>query len=231
MLTLLAQATTVDAEPAGGAELFEVIAATGGATLATLALVVLGFAHRTGRTDLLRRVARFAARDTGLAPFAALPSVLAAASLLTALLGMMWDISLHIDEGRDAGPLANPAHYLILIGLFGTFAAGFLAIVLPDGRPSPRAVRISGDWYAPLGGIALLAASGFALLGFPLDDVWHRVFGQDVTLWGPTHLMLIGGAGLTLVGTSALVIEGREGAPPRPQNVGLAKHFDTLAER
>ena len=30
--------------------------------------------------------------------------------------------------------------------------------------------------------------------GFPLDDVWHRLFGQDVTLWGPTHLMLIGGA-------------------------------------
>ena len=34
----------------------------------------------------------------------------------------------------------------------------------------------------------------FALVGFPLDDGWHRLFGQDVTLWGPTHLMLIGGA-------------------------------------
>ena len=41
----------------------------------------------------------------------------------------------------------------------------------------------------------MLAASAFALIGFPLDDVWHRIFGQDVTLWGPTHLMLIGGAG------------------------------------
>jgi hypothetical protein len=113
------------------------------------------------------------AKDTGLASWAALPSIVAAASLLIAVLGMYWDISLHIDDGRDAGPLANPAHYLILVGLYGIFTAGFLAIVLPEGRPSRAAVRISGDWYAPLGGIAMIASAAFALIGFPLDDVWH----------------------------------------------------------
>ncbi len=200
---------TVDSAPAAGAELGQVIGATGAAMLATAALLWLGWAHRTGRTDLLRRAARFAARDTGFAPWAALPSLIAAGSLLVALLGMYWDISLHIDDGRDAGPLANPAHYLILAGLYGIFAAGFLAIVLPEGKPSSRAIKISGDWYAPLGGVAMLAASAFALVGFPLDDVWHRIFGQDVTLWGPTHLMLIGGAGLTLIGSAILIVEGR----------------------
>ena len=203
---------TVDAAPAGGAELGQVLAATGGALIATGFLLWLGWAHRTGRSDLLRRLSRLAARDTGFAAWAALPSLVAMTSLLVALLGMYWDISLHIDHGRDAGPLANPAHYLILVGLFGIFAAGFLATVVPEGKPSPRAVRISGDWYAPLGGIAMLAAAAFALVGFPLDDVWHRIFGQDVTLWGPTHLMLIGGAGLTLIGSSILIIEGRSGA-------------------
>ena len=58
-------------------------------------------------------------------------------SLLVALLGMYWDISLHIDNGRDPGPLANPAHYLILVGLFGIFAAGFIAIALPRGAARP----------------------------------------------------------------------------------------------
>ena len=48
---------------------------------------------------------------------------------------MLWDISIHIDEGRDEGPLANPAHYCILVGLFGVFAAGFLAMVMPKERP------------------------------------------------------------------------------------------------
>ena len=52
-------------------------------------------------------------------------------------------------------------------------------------------------------------AARFSLIGFPLDDVWHRLFGQDVTLWGPTHLMLIGGAALsTLVGLRVLLVEG-----------------------
>ncbi len=200
---------TTDTSPAGGAAIGEVLLATGGAVIATLALLYLGWAHRNGRTNKLRRVADYAARDMGLASWAALPTLLSAGALIVAALGMYWDISLHIDDGRDAGPLANPAHYLILFGLFGIFAAGFLAIVLPEKRPSRGAVRISGDWYAPLGGIAIMASSAFALLGFPLDDVWHRIFGQDVTLWGPTHLMLIGGAGLTLIGTCILVVEGR----------------------
>ena len=52
------------------------------------------------------------------------------------------------------------------------------------------------------------ACGAFALIGFPLDDVWHRLFGQDVTLWGPTHLMLIGGAGMSLVGMAVLLSEG-----------------------
>src|SRR4051794_32589641 len=138
---------TVDSAPAGGAAIGQVIGASAAAMLATAALLWFGWAHRTGRTDLLRRLSTFAARDTGFAPWAALPSLIAAGALLVALLGMYWDISLHIDNGRDPGPLANPAHYLILTGLFGIFAAGFLAIVLPDEKPSERAIRISGDWY------------------------------------------------------------------------------------
>jgi hypothetical protein len=216
----------VDSSPAGGAEIGQVIGASAAAMLATAVLLYLGWAHRTGRTDVLRRLAGLAARDTGFAPWAALPSLIAAGSLLIALLGMYWDISLHIDDGRDAGPLANPAHYLILVGLFGIFSAGFLAIVLPEGKPSERAAHIRGDWYAPLGGIAMLAAAAFALIGFPLDDIWHRIFGQDVTLWGPTHLMLIGGAGLTLIGSSILISEGRGDRVERPEAGRLSAFAD-----
>ena len=121
---------------------------------------------------------------------------------------MYWDISLHIDNGRDPGPLANPAHYFILAGLFGIFTAGFIAIVLPRERPSEVAIRLGRDWWAPLGGVLICACGAFSLIGFPLDDVWHRLFGQDVTLWGPTHLMLIGGAAMTLVGIAVLTVEG-----------------------
>jgi hypothetical protein len=201
------------AKPAGGAATGEVVIATAGALLATGALLVLGLLHRAGRTNVLLRAGEKASRQTGLPPWAALPSQLVALSLLVALIGMYWDISLHIDDGRDAGPLANPAHYFILAGLFGTFAAGFLAVVMPEGRPSRVSVPITRDWFAPLGGVVLLATSSFALIGFPLDDFWHRLFGQDVTLWGPTHLMLIGGAGLSLIGHAILLVEGGQQKP------------------
>jgi len=115
------------------------------------------------------------------------------ATLICALFGFIWDVSLHIGKGRDPGPLANPAHYFILFGLFLLFIAGCLACVLPYEKPGRSAVRITRAWYAPVGGIPMAGCGLYALLGFPLDDIWHRIFGQDVTLWGPTHLMMIGG--------------------------------------
>jgi hypothetical protein len=207
--TLLLAAET---RPAGGAALGEVILASALGLGLTAVLLGLVFAHRTRRSTVLTRAGNRLGRATGVPAWVALPTVLTTASLLTALLGMLWDISLHIGIGRDEGPLANPAHFLILFGLFGVFAGGVLACAMPlDEKPGPVSVRFVRGWYVPVGGI-LLACSGFyALLGFPLDDVWHRLFGQDVTLWGPTHLMLIAGAGLSLVGLLVLEQEGHGG--------------------
>ena len=84
---------------------------------------------------------------------------------------------------------------------------------IPKEKPGPTAIRILEGWYAPLGGVLIAAAGGFALIGFPLDDVWHRLFGQDVTLWGPTHLMLIGGASMSLIGQGVLLAEGTRSRP------------------
>ena len=198
-------------EPAGGAALGEIALATGGAIALTVALLVLGMGHRSGRVPLLGRWAKFAERVSGLPGWATLPSGIATVSLVTAVVGMYWDISLHIDVGRDPGPLANPAHYLILAGLFGIFSAGFIAVVLPKGSTpvSSSSIRLAPDWHAPLGGVLVTACGAFALIGFPLDDVWHRLFGQDVTLWGPTHLMLIGGASMTLLGLAVLLVEAQ----------------------
>lgn len=214
------------APPAGGAALGQVVGLTFAVTLFTAALLWLGLDHRSGRTALLERASARCAQTTGLPPWAALPLLLSAVSLLTAVLGLYWDVALHIDDGRDPGPLANPAHYFILAGLYGIFAAGWFAIVLPRRRPSAAAVRIAEGWEAPIGGLLMAACASFALLGFPLDDVSHRLFGQDVTLWGPTHLMMLGGAALSLVGSLVLLTEGRLAAeaagPPRLPAAALA---------
>ncbi|MET0687329.1 MAG: hypothetical protein ABW060_18550, partial [Solirubrobacteraceae bacterium] len=93
-------------DPAGGAALDQVVLATGSATLTLAGLWWLIARHRAGRAPRLERALAASERLSGLPGWAALPAGLSTAALLTALLGMYWDISLHIDNGRDAGPLA-----------------------------------------------------------------------------------------------------------------------------
>jgi hypothetical protein len=229
---------------AGGAEIVQVAIASGFGMLLTLALLVLGFGHRSGRVGILRWAGDLSGRILGLPGWAALPLTIATPTLLLALFGLTWDESLHIDSGRDPGPLANPSHYFLLVGLFGVFSAGWLALVMPEPgtRPGPASVRITREWHVPVGGVLMMVCASVALLGFPLDDVSHRLFGQDVTLWGTTHLQMLTGAATAVVGMCVLFREGTiaaraaaaEGAPlglPRPgavQRIQDALSYATL---
>lgn len=201
----------VAAEPApvGGAALDQVLGLSIGTAVVTAVLCWIAWAHRTHRIDWIENTGEALRRRTGEPGWASIPSLFVASSLVIALLGFLWDVAYHAGRGRDEGPLANPAHYLILYGLFALFVAGMTAIVYTrDGRrPGIASVRITRRWYAPVSGLFIAACGLYALIGFPLDDVWHRIFGQDVTLWGPTHLMLIGGAGLS---TAGIVLLHRE---------------------
>lgn len=207
--SLLAAAQTTP--PAGGAALKEVLIATIMGGIAFGGVVLLALGHRTGKISLLQSLGDFASRRSGLPYWAAFPLGLLTVSLLTAVFGLYWDISLHINNGRDDGPLANPSHYAILIGLLGCFSAGVFALTMPKPgtRPSPWSLRLAEGWYAPVGAVLIAVSSAFGLIGFPLDDFWHRMFGQDVTLWGPTHLLMLSGAGLCVVGAAVLLTEGR----------------------
>ena len=208
---LISQAGTA---PVGGAALDQVIGLTAGAGVVTLVLLFIAWQHRTHRIEWFQKFGDTAGRIMGTTAWAAVALVFIASTLLTADLGFMWDVSLHAGRGRDDGPLANPAHYFILFGLFFLFIAGMAAMVFSrDGdKPSPSAVRITGSWFAPVSALYLAGCGLYALIGFPLDDVWHRLFGQDVTLWGPTHLMLIGGAGLSTLGIILLIRENEVSA-------------------
>jgi hypothetical protein len=195
--------------PAGGAATSDVIYATAGAVVVTILLMGPILLYKQGRFPFIGKLAGTAAKVTGLPGWAALPGTFLAITLLIAVFGMYWDISLHIDQGRDPGPLANPAHYFILAGLFGVLLAGVLGLALSD-KPTRTSFQIAPGWYAPIGALMIAICGASSLAAFPLDDIWHRIFGQDVTLWGPTHLMLIGGASLSVLGAWALHAEGDE---------------------
>jgi hypothetical protein len=203
----------------GGAAIGQVIGMTVVALVIGALLCWIGYLHRARKITWVNNVAEYAGRKFKRPPWVAVPMALFIATLICALFGFIWDVSLHIGKGRDPGPLANPAHYFILVGLFLLFVAGCAAIVLPYEKPGPFAVRITKDWYAPVSGFLMAGCGLYALTGFPLDDVWHRIFGQDVTLWGPTHLMMIGGAGFSTISALLLDYEGeRAMGPDKPKD-------------
>ena len=201
--------------PAGGSALSEIAAATAVGFLAVAVVVALGVAHR--RRQVLAPLAREVEHRTGLPAWAALPGAITGVSLLLAVVGYYWDVSWHIDRGRDPGAFANPAHWLIIIGLDGIAFAGVLALILGDRRTA-SSVRLRPGWDVPVGGILLALCGLVALAGFPADDLWHRLFGQDVTAWGPTHIQMIGGASLATLAAWALGVEGARCRTPRARD-------------
>jgi hypothetical protein len=200
--------------PAAGAPLEQIAIASGFAAITTTVLLTLIMRHRSGRSAVLTRAGGAAGRLLGMEPWAALPFLVGTLALACGGFGVFWDISLHIDTGRDPGPLANPSHYFILMALYGLFAAGLMSCALHEGarKPSPVGVKLpawTGGLELPVGGALLISCGAFALTGFPLDDFWHRMFGQDVTLWGPTHLVMINGAILSVPVLAVLALESR----------------------
>jgi hypothetical protein len=161
--------------------------------------------------SLLQRTERLAGMPTR----HAVPALLGSLALPVAVLGMYWDIGYHVDHGRDHGVFTAP-HMFIVVGLQGIAISALLHGVLPGaGGRGDRTIRALRLRLSP-GGVVMLVCGSVALIGFPLDAIWHALFGEDVTLWGPTHLLMIGGAGLSTLGLWMIVRQGFEvGRPPK----------------
>ncbi|WP_320671333.1 hypothetical protein [Patulibacter defluvii] len=212
MTPLLAQAAP---SSVNGAPLEQIAIVGVGTTVVTLLTLWLVVAYRAGRARPLRAVGGLAERVLGIPAWSAVPAIAGIAFIFLALFGVTWDVALHIDQGRDEGPLGTAAHYPILLGLLGLFQAALLAIGMAPAKKahaSRASLRIRGLWPVPISAALMLVAASLAFLGFPLDDVWHRIFGQDVTLWGPTHVQMIGCAILGVVAAVLLLVEGARAA-------------------
>src|SRR5207253_11080125 len=90
-----------------------------------------------------------------------------------------------------------------------TYAGGVVMVGLSFGVPAATTLspsRRGGDVVRVLGLTGTrgfhLAAWGIALtvLAAPIDDLWHRLFGLDVTLWSPPHLLGLLGAAINTLG-------------------------------
>jgi hypothetical protein len=193
MLSKHAAHLAAEAPSAGGAPTDQILIVGAFTALVYAAILWVMFRERSGHATLVGRAAGSVGRWDGSPRWFALPVAISVLGALAGAIGLYWDVSYHISLGRDEGPLANPAHYFIFIGLVAIFAGGALALALADDVLPRRSLRITRTWRTPIGPAVATGIALCALLGFPLDDVWHRLFGQDVTEWGPTHVLMIGG--------------------------------------
>jgi len=134
--------------------------------------------------------------------------VLLAGKLLGAW-GLTWDIQWHLLIGRDTFWI--PPHVMMYGGVTGGLLVAFTVLAL-DTYSAQRGTR-------PRGAITILgltstrgihlATWGVALLilAAPIDDLWHRLFGLDVTLWSPPHLLGLLGSAINTIGTLVLATE------------------------
>jgi len=109
--------------------------------------------------------------------------------------GTQWDIQWHLRIGRDSFWIAphlmtySGVTLMVLVS-FGVLAWTSWRALRGVREPGVHSVAgISGTrgWHFAAWSILL------TVLAAPIDDLWHRLFGLDVTLWSPPHLLGLAG--------------------------------------
>jgi hypothetical protein len=109
---------------------------------------------------------------------------------LLQLLAFEWDTLWHTRNLRES--FWTPSHLGVYLGVMLVFASGLIPIVVNRGR-------------VPLGQY-VLGFSGLAQLSMaPVDDLWHRLYGIDNTLWSFPHLVFMLGGAVSVLGVILLL--------------------------
>jgi hypothetical protein len=72
--------------------------------------------------------------------------------------------------------------------------------------PTAYSTNFNDIFHSSLG--AYIAGFGAldAAIAFPLDAYWHALYGIDVSIWAPFHIMILGGAAMVPLGAAYMLI-------------------------
>ncbi|GCE05633.1 hypothetical protein [Dictyobacter aurantiacus] len=128
---------------------------------------------------------------------------------LISLVGTSWDIQWHLFVGRDRTLI--PPHIMMLTGitLGGLLALTAVCVETMVIRRKPQLAQYStqfaGMFYGSLGTYIAGFAALDAAIAFPLDSYWHSLYGIDVALWTPFHVMILVGMGSMPLGAAFML--------------------------
>ena len=147
--------------------------------------------------------------------------------LFQAEFGLAWDRSWHDYLGRDQFWI--PPHIMSYSGIAGTGLVALLLVLIETvrfyqrkpGVDASSTIRVLRIFAAPTGFVMMGFGTLIDLIAAPLDNYWHSLYGIDVTLWSPFHLMGLAGsifAGVGLIyafASEAVIARTSEHVPRR----------------
>ena len=135
---------------------------------------------------------------------------------LTALLGAIiflegtsWDIQWHSYIGRDRTLI--PPHIMMLSGVALSGISGLLTVLIEswyarrNSIVAQNSVRFAEIFSGPLGAYIVGFTALTAAVAFPLDAYWHALYGIDVRIWAPFHVMFIASMGIVALGATYML--------------------------
>jgi hypothetical protein len=135
---------------------------------------------------------------------------------LTALLGAIiflegtsWDIQWHSYIGRDRTLI--PPHIMMLSGVALSGISALLCVLIEsvwarrNSLIAHYGVGFAELFSGPLGAYIVGFTALTAAVAFPLDAYWHALYGIDVAIWAPFHVMFVASMGLVALGTAYML--------------------------
>jgi hypothetical protein len=125
---------------------------------------------------------------------------------LISVMALDWDVQWHVNVGRDG--FWTPPHWTFYTSIAASGLVCLVVTLLETYLYRRRYPGINDETTTPTLFI-FRGPIGFMLAGFgmavmlasaPLDDYWHRIYGIDVEIWTPFHIMLLLGVILANLG-------------------------------
>jgi hypothetical protein len=142
--------------------------------------------------------------------------------LFQAEVGLAWDRNWHDYLGRNGFWI--PPHLMSYSGMGGAGVVALTMVLIETARYRQGCPGVNDDstvhvfrfFSAPLGFVLIGFGTLTDLAAAPLDNYWHSLYGIDVTLWTPFHLMgmigsILAGIGLLYAFASEAAIERQSG--------------------
>lgn len=126
------------------------------------------------------------------------------------LLGTSWDIQWHTYIGRDRTLI--PPHIMMLTGVALSGIAALVSVCIETlwGRRNAAVARNSTSFTGLFQSSTGVFIAGFgaldAAIAFPLDSYWHSLYGIDVAIWAPFHIMFVIGMAIVALGAAYTLV-------------------------